>query len=91
MRDFIDKGFVKFGDFFINFVFFFVLSEYFGKFMGEWVLNVFFVIVFEMVGFRYIIFFRMDKYGKGDIVEVFFVYVWLEKKIIIEEVVEIFS
>ncbi|WP_455431864.1 ribonuclease III family protein [Thermococcus peptonophilus] len=93
-RDFTDKGgLAKLGDSLINLVFSLALSEYLGRPTGgrgfqthlspshlRWL----------GLGTSYPP--RTDKHGKGgDIAEALFAYAWLEKKITIEEAVEILS
>ncbi len=87
--DFRDKNLSKFGDSLVNFVFSLALSEYLGYPSAGRVPNASLAMALELAGLRHVFPPRTDKHEKGDIAEAIFAYAWLEKKITIEEAVEI--
>ncbi|MCD6189348.1 MAG: hypothetical protein J7J97_04065 [Thermococcus sp.] len=87
--DFNDKNLSKFGDSLVNFIFSLALSEYLGHPSAGRVPNASLSIALEKARLLSYVPSRTDKHGRGDIAEAILAYAWLERKITIEEAVEV--
>ena len=87
--NFNDKNLSKFGDSLVNFIFSLALSEYLGHPSAGRVPNASLSIALEKARLLSYVPSRTDKHGRGDIAEAILAYAWLERKITIEEAVEV--